>query len=76
MTLTELLPAIRALPAADRARLAQLLVEEDDGLNDLPEKTRRLLPPPGTVVDMGKATVDAIDFETVMQFYREKMGDQ
>ncbi len=56
MSLAELLPAIRALPKSERVQLIHLLIDDvvpvppvDDGIS---EELRKLLPPPGSVVEV------------------------
>lgn len=56
MSLAELLPAIRALPKSEQVQLLHLLIDDvatlppvDDGIS---EELRRILPPPGAVVDL------------------------
>jgi hypothetical protein len=61
MALAELLPAIRALPQPERIQLLHLLIDEVTGTHptpartpadDIPEELRKLLPPPGSVVEV------------------------
>ena len=59
MSLAELLPAIRALPRAEQVELLHLLI---DGVSQapppqptadgIPDELRKLLPPPGSSVDV------------------------
>ncbi len=56
MSVAELLSAIRALPKAERVELLHLLNDEvtettstDD---DIPEELRKLLPPPGSAIEI------------------------
>ena len=54
MSVTELLPAIRALPKAEQVRLLHLLIDgvtEDKSADDgIPDELRKSLPPPNTVI--------------------------
>ena len=64
MSLAELLPAIRALPAGEKVQLMHLLVDELGGVtpaaDDIPEHLQQFIPPPGTVVHTGwQVTVNA-----------------
>lgn len=63
MTLTEILPAIRQLPALDKIRLIRILAEELDLEENLfpfePYKTY-YLPTPYNTFGAGKALMDAM----------------
>ena len=76
MSLAELLPAIRALPKAERLQLLHLLVDgvaevppADDGI---PEELRHLLPPPGTFIEYREpVTTDAAGWAVIEQMLAE-----
>jgi len=70
MSLADLLPAIRALPRAEKAELLHLLVDDvtappvaDDGVTG---EMRKLLPPSGAVVDfVWPTTIDSATHATL-----------
>ena len=72
MSLAELLPAIRALPAGEKVQLMHLVVDELGGpqpvADDIPEHLRHLIPPPGTVLHGGwRVTTDEAGMAAIEQ---------
>ncbi len=64
MTLTEILPAVRQLPALDKIRLLRILAEELDTEEDIfPLEPYKVyyLPTAYNVFGAGKALMDAIE---------------
>jgi hypothetical protein len=80
VSLAELLPAIRALPKAERVELLHLLIDGvaetpskllgpgDDGISD---ELRKLLPPPGSVIEYWDVTTDAAGWAAIGKLLAE-----
>ncbi|MBX9581463.1 MAG: hypothetical protein K2X87_14275 [Gemmataceae bacterium] len=79
MSLADLLPAIRALPADDRRRLVHLLVDElaepaPPVEDELPDHIRELLSYGGVINTGYQVTTDAAGFQHFLDAMSESKG--
>jgi hypothetical protein len=78
MSLAELLPAIRALPAGEKVQLMHLLVDELGGAKpvheEFPEHLRHLIPPPGTVFEVWFPEANPQAVAAAMQALQDRKG--
>lgn len=79
MSLAELLPAIQALMPEERQELKRIL-DSDSGQKitnpvfDLPEETRKLLPPTGTTIDVFIPELSVEDYAKALEFCEAMKG--
>lgn len=78
MSLADLLPAIRALPAGDRRQLMHLLVDELSGpalpQDELPEYIREMLRHGGVLSTGSQITTDAAGWQAIQEAMAELRG--